>query len=88
MSEEKPTSPKDPRPNNEPYYIESKCPECGTPLKLEAELKDCTYKIWYDEWRCPNEDCEEDGVFMDVPERFWEKIYGEEKQTFISLDSI
>lgn len=76
-----PQSAADPRPNGEPYYIDTECPECGTDLVLSDEHRptgDGTgalvapevwdergETIWHDEWVCP--ECE-DGLHMDLPE--------------------
>lgn len=65
---EKPESPSDPRPNNEPYYIDTACPDCGTDLVLNDKYKDKDIdedEIWHDEWVCPR--CGS-GVFLDVPD--------------------
>lgn len=74
---ERPESAADPRPNNEPYYIDSSCPECGTDLVLEAEhAADGDIdedEIWHDEWVCPNDSCK-DVVYMDVPAGHVEKL--------------
>jgi hypothetical protein len=78
---DKPTSPADPRPNDEPYYIDTECSECGTDLVLADELNDEVRRetdaladpehtpdeIWHDEWICPN--CL-DGIRLDVPESY------------------
>lgn len=91
MTTDKPTSPADPRPNDEPYYIDSECPECGTELELEAEVKDEDYdmdEVWHDEWMCPNEECEKEGVFMDVPESFWKKLESRKDEDTIPLEEV
>lgn len=62
---EEPQSPADPRPNGEPYYIDSECPKCGTLLELWDEVYDTGEEPWYDEWACPN--CQ-DGCYMDWPD--------------------
>lgn len=66
MSELKnpPRSAADPRPNNEPYYIETDCPDCGEELILNDILVE-SHEIWHDEWICP--DCQ-DGLYLDRPE--------------------
>lgn len=79
--DDEPKSAADPRPGGRPYYIDSECPDCGTPLVLydaigdEAKrssdaLVDPEYKsgsdtIWHDEFVCPS--CI-DGVHMDWPQ--------------------
>lgn len=75
-----PTSAADPRPNDEPYYIESTCPDCGTRLVLNDEHRptgdgsgervapevwDEREVVWHDEWVCP--ECE-NGIHMDWPD--------------------
>lgn len=70
---DKPTSPSDPRPNDEPYYIDSECPDCGTELALYDELTDEDGETWHDEWMCP--ECRE-GIHMDWPEEYKEEIFG------------
>ena len=74
-----PRSAADPRPNDEPYYIHSECPNCDTDLVLSDEHRptgdgsgarvapevwDERDVIWHDEWVCPV--CE-DGIHMDLP---------------------
>jgi len=56
---EKPTQPADPRPNDEPYYIDEEC-DCGEALVYHEEETD-----WHDEFECPS--CQ-DGIHLDVPE--------------------
>ena len=63
----------------EPYYIDTECPECNEELVLYDSLSDETLsesgklggntadsadEIWYDEWVCP--DCL-DGIHLDTP---------------------
>lgn len=70
----------DPRPNDEPYYIDSDCPNCGTALVLNDEHRpsgdgsgalvapevwDERETVFHDEWVCP--DCE-DGIHCDWPD--------------------
>lgn len=88
MSNEPPQTPADPRPNNEPYYIDTHCPDCNTELVLNDEHRpsedadglvhpdvwDDTHgdTIWHDEWVCPN--CE-NGIHFDAPnESLREKV--------------
>ena len=69
-----PQSPAQARPGGEPYYIGSKCPDCGSKLTLYDLLPDEAKKsindlpnrnaIWHDEWVCP--ECL-DGIHMDWP---------------------
>lgn len=76
-----PRSPADPRPNGEPYYIDSDCPECGTALELFDPASG-----WYDEWWCP--ECD-DGIYIDWPEEYKEKMFGRvESEDFKSLDKL
>lgn len=63
---EKPESPADPRPNDEPYYIDNECEECGSELVLYDEESG-----WNDEFICP--ECE-DGVYMDWPDSMYEEM--------------
>ena len=58
----KPTSPSDKRPNNEPYYIQSTC-ECGGELVPEPVAY---AKGWFDEFECMN--CQ--GLHLDVPDSY------------------
>lgn len=78
---DEPLSAADPRPDGEPYYIDTVCPECGTALILYDELTPDQResseqllstenrvgdgKYWYDEFVCP--ECL-DGVYLDWPE--------------------
>lgn len=79
-NENAPQSAADPRPNNEPYYIDTHCPDCNTALVLSDKHKpsgetdalvhpdvweDRGDTIWHDEWVCPN--CE-NGIHLDWPE--------------------
>jgi hypothetical protein len=59
-----PTSPSDPRPNDEPYFIDSECKFCGAKLVL-VDDPDEDDVVWYDEFECP--ECME-GVYMDWPD--------------------
>jgi len=62
-----PVSPAIPRPGNRPYYIDTCCPECGTPLVLVDILETPNTpidKVWHDEFICPV--CL-DGIYMDWP---------------------
>lgn len=89
--EDKPVKSSEPRPNGEPYYIESSCPECGAELVLYAEFQDEEYgedEIWYDEWVCPDSTCSVESVFLDVPERFWRKIEARTGDDGVELDTI
>lgn len=61
-----PQSPAERRPNNEPYYIDPYCTQCES--KLELADKDLPEEeIWHDEWKCYNEDCKVEAIFLDVP---------------------
>ena len=55
----KPERPSDPRPNDEPYYVDKHC-DCGEKLVYAEADTD-----WYDEFHCPA--CQ-DGIHLDVPE--------------------
>jgi hypothetical protein len=59
-----PTSPSDPRPNDEPYFTDSECKYCGTELVLVDDPEE-DESVWYDEFECP--ECKE-GVYMDWPD--------------------
>lgn len=65
-ADDAPRSAADPRPGGEPYYIDSDCPECGTPLVLYDEDSG-----WNDEWTCPK--CQ-GGLHMDWPDSQWAHI--------------
>lgn len=85
---EKPTSAIDPRPNDEPYYIDAEC-DCGEDLVLYDSLTDEQIRLskelgnsdiepdqdepWYDEWVCPT--CL-DGVHMDWPDEHRNSVLG------------
>ena len=69
-----PKGPSDPRPNNEPYYIQKTCPKCGTKLVLHDSLAQPptpTEDVWHDEFECPK--CR-DGIFMDWPVKELERF--------------
>lgn len=69
-----PSSPADPRPNNEPYYIDADCPECGTALVLydeHHETGSSDETVWHDEWVCPS--CE-DGLHVDWPDGMFARL--------------
>lgn len=84
---DKPESAADPRPDGEPYYIDTECPNCGTALMLEAELTDEQRRqsdafsdpeyvdddapVWHDSWVCPT--CL-NGVHLDWPEGEWARF--------------
>lgn len=71
MSNE-PQSAADPRPNNEPYYIDTDCPDCGTDLVLYDKFRDGDEgEIWHDEWICP--ECD-DGIYLDIPDEVAEEL--------------
>lgn len=67
MNQVKPQSAAEQRPNNQPAYIDTNCPECLSPLVLldvfENPLAGVD-KIWHDEFICPK--CR-DGIYLDVP---------------------
>lgn len=67
-------------PRDEPFYIDTECPDCGTELVLNdkhrptgdgsgarvaPEVWDERETVWYDEWVCPK--CE-NGIHMDHPQ--------------------
>lgn len=94
-----PESPADPRPNDEPYYIDNDCPTCGTELipydevpatdrrrsdALVGPAYETGEEAWHDEFVCP--DCL-DGVHMDWPDDYNENLQTEEGTTFVKLDS-
>jgi hypothetical protein len=75
-----PVSAADERPDDEPYFIDTDCPECDEPLVLYDSLTDEQLRSsqalvdpefqagggpFYDEWVCP--DCL-DGVHLDWPD--------------------
>lgn len=74
-----PQSWNDPRPNNEPYFIDSTCSVCGTELELLDKFSDDVDMdklddgedddVIRDEWVCPNVSCDVNGVYLDVPDR-------------------
>ncbi len=64
-----PQCPADPRPQDQPVYIEPYCKTCYSPLALVAAVEDksrAENEVWHDEFICPN--CR-DGVYMDAPSR-------------------
>lgn len=66
---EAPESAADPRPGDEPYYIDNECSECGCELRLEDEdLPE--EEIWHDEWKCP--EC--GNLYLDWPQKEIEKL--------------
>jgi hypothetical protein len=71
-----PESPAHRRPNDQPYYIQTKCDECGTALVYEDLLENSDSDpfgsndsekrhFWFDEFDCPK--CR-NGCWLDVPE--------------------
>jgi len=63
---DQPKSAADPRPNNEPYYIDSAC-DCGGELVPEP----VAYATgWFDEFECMN--CQ--GLHLDVPDSYIEGL--------------
>jgi hypothetical protein len=60
----RPRSAADPRPDGQPYYITSTCPDCGTALELHDELAGTDGDVWHDEWTCP--ECD-NGIYLDTP---------------------
>jgi len=74
MADNAPRNPGEPRPGGVPYYIDEACPTCGTELTLYQDYLDEEFsedEIWYDEWCCP--ECE-DGIHMDVPEEWMDRL--------------
>lgn len=71
-----PRSAADPRPNGEPFYIDSDCPDCGTPLVLVDHHDPCRHEgpVWNDEWVCA--ECE-DGVHLDWPQDALDGLQGD-----------
>ena len=86
---EAPESAADPRPNNEPYFIDSSCPDCSEDLVLYDEYTEEGGEVWYDEWICPSCD---DGLHMDWPDSKWERIEKAmqdiEEGNFATLDEL
>jgi len=66
-----PKRPADPRPNDQPYYITTTCPDCDTPLELWDRWYPTDGPFWYDEWVCPA--CL-DRCFLDIPESDWDSL--------------
>ena len=67
VNQDKPRSAAEQRANNKPAYIDTNCPECGSPLVLLYTLENPlapTDKIWHDEFICPK--CR-DGIYLDLP---------------------
>lgn len=86
MTDEPPRSAAAPRPNDEPYYIDSECPDCGTDLVLWNELQGMDEEnVWYDEWMCP--DCE-DGLYMDWPEERHEHLTSRVDEDTLSSEEL
>lgn len=82
----KPKRASDPRPNDEPAYIDSECPNCGTELVLNDKLKD-REEIWHDEWTCP--DCEDAGIFLDWPDEAAEEVFEERaEEDLVPLEEV
>lgn len=80
---DKPESAADPRPNNEPYYIDSKCQSCGTELVLEDEdLPE--EETWHDEWICP--DCE--SLHLDWPQKAIEELVRRSEEETVPLEDV
>lgn len=102
MSDNAPRSPSDPRPNDEPYYIDSDC-ECGATLVqydeyhaktvedgqssgTEGATHDTDREPWYDEWWCP--DCDE-GIHMDWPHSHWDDLTERaDSDEWVTLDEL
>ena len=83
-----PRSAADPRPGNRPYYISPHCPKCGTPLVLADLLENPgapEEEIWHDEFICPA--CN-DGIFMDWPEKEYERLKEVAREDIIPLSSL
>lgn len=87
---DKPEAPADPRPNDEPYYIDNECHECGGELVYYHEHYDLDGEPWYDEFVCPS--CE-GGLYMDWPEETWDGLMervedAKKNDDFISLEEM
>jgi uncharacterized protein with PIN domain len=80
----KPESAADPRPNNEPYYIDSDCQSCGAEIVLEdEELPE--EETWHDEWRCPG--C--GNLYLDWPQKELEKLVErKEEDEYVKLEEV
>lgn len=65
-----PKGPAEPRPNGEPYYIDSEC-DCGAELVLHRAEELAESQWWHDEWVCP--ECD-DGIHMDWPEKEYDRL--------------
>lgn len=75
-----PMSAADRRPNDEPYYINKHCEDCGEKLVLHDHLIKIGWfpsKIWHDEFACPK--CR-NGIYMDWPESHVNYIKGVEDE--------
>jgi hypothetical protein len=73
MTNEKPNSPSDRRPYDEPFYIPKTCDTCGEKLVYSDSTANSANATWYDEFECPN--CK-DGIYLDWPRRAVIEING------------
>jgi uncharacterized protein with PIN domain len=67
MEKNEPRAPGDPRPENKPAFIPSRCPHCGRNLALADRIERVEMpeeEIWQDEWMCPT--CR-DRIYLDIP---------------------
>jgi hypothetical protein len=84
MLDNPPRSPADPRPGDEPYFIDPVCDTCGVALVPDAEAVD---KGWFDEFVC---DCP--GVHMDWPDsefaRLAERARSVEDGNWVHIDDL
>lgn len=96
---EKPTSAADPRPNGEPYYIDTECPVCGEELVLlhrvsdekrrqsdalaDPETDPEDVEPFHDEWVCP--ECL-DEIRMDWPEEYKESMLAKWQQAIEDVE--
>lgn len=87
------------RPNDEPYYLDSDCPDCGESLVYYHELPDSAFKEsdylcdvehrptedeeWFDEFVCP--DCL-NGIHMDWPPDYEEAFNARIEQSMKDIE--
>lgn len=74
MDEDRPHTPADPRPDNEPYFISERCSVCNHKLEL-ADKNLPENEKWYDEWKCYNEECNVKGIYLDVPDKEFQDLH-------------
>lgn len=83
-----PKSAADRRPNDQPYYIDPACPNCGSDL-IYANLLDHPpppfEEFWFDEFICPV--CQ-DGIFIDWPNAYWQSILEQDDLDCVWLEEV